>query len=225
MIATSPLILRRRRILAALCAAAAALVAALGIRLAVRAVGGDPAILGGTGEPAETAARFFNALCLREWQDASDCVRGGPELELTDLPEDPAERAVWNAFLLSWSWSTGEGGRIGRTRAWQDVAFTRLRPDALTAGLAEDIQEILARKVDEARTVDEVYEASGDYLPEVVESAEMEALAGRLSDPTPYLVTTTLRLELLYEDGRWLILPSEELWNALSGTPEGGQEA
>ena len=207
MIATSPLILRRRRILAALCAAAAALVAALGIRLAVRAVGGGPAVLGETGEPAETG------------------VRGGPELELTDLPEDPAERAVWNAFLLSWSWSTGEGGRIGRTRAWQDVAFTRLRPDALTAGLAEDIQEILARKVDEARTVDEVYEASGDYLPEVVESAEMEALAGRLSDPTPYLVTTTLRLELLYEDGRWLILPSEELWNALSGTPEGGQEA
>lgn len=224
MTTTSPLILRRRRALAALCALGAVLVAALGIRLATRAVGRGPAVLGETGDPAHTAARFFNALCLREWQEASGYVRGRPELELTDPSEDPAERAVWNAFLLSWSWSMGEGGRTDRIHAWQDVTFTRLRPDTLTAGLAEDIQQILFRMVDEARTVDEVYDASGDYLPEVVERAEMEALAGRLSDPTPYQVTSVLRLELLYENGQWLILPSEGLWNALSGAPEGGTD-
>ena len=217
--------LRNRQILAALCGAAAILTAALALRLALRSGEAGPAVLTETGDASETAALFFHALCLRDWQRASGYVKGAPELELSDAPEDSAERALWTAFLLSWSWSMGDGGKTDELHAWQEVSFTSLRPDALTDGLRRDIQTVLARKVDEARTEGEVYTETGDYRSEVVEAALMEALAGRLTDQTPYLVTTKLTLELVYEDGRWQILPSEALWDALSGVPEGRESA
>jgi len=218
----SPLVARRRRRAAALCAALALLCAAAAVRLAFRSPEKGPAVLTDTGDPAETVALFFNALCLHDWQRASGYVRGEPELELSAAPESEAEQALWYAFLLSWSWEVDRGGKTDPLHAWETVRFTALRPDAVTRGLDGDVQAILARWVDEARTENEIYDETGGYRQSVVDKAVLEALAVRLAAPEDYRITTVLTLQLLYENGGWVILPEESLWNALSGVPEGG---
>jgi hypothetical protein len=57
-----------------------------------------------------------------------------------------------------------------------------------------------------------------------VESALAEALRQRLADTSAYTQTGAVTLQLTWEDGRWQIVPTEELWNALAGLPvsEGG---
>ena len=213
--------LRARQFAAALCGGAALLAAVLAVWLGLGDRDRSVSVLGDRGEPAETAARFFHALCLHEWGDASSYVRGRPALDLGSMPEDALERDLWETYLLSWAWSMGDGGVTGPVSAWQEVNFTCLRPDVFTSGLDDEVKEVLARWVNE-RPLSEMYTAEGEFREDVVRAALEEAVRGRLARPEQYLATTTVRLELAYESGRWVILPEDTLWNALAGVPEGG---
>jgi hypothetical protein len=166
-------------------------------------------------------ARFFHALCLNEWEEAASYVRGGPDLKLDRLPEDPLEREIWETYLLSWAWSMGEGGMNGSVSAWQTVQFTAMRPDVFTDGIDDDVKTILAGWVNE-RALSEVYTDDGQFREDVVREALDQAVRARLTRPQDYLASTPVTLELAFENGAWYILPEESLWNALSGIPEGG---
>ena len=213
--------LRKRQIAAALCAAAALFLAAAAVWLCATREGREIALLSDVGDPAETAARFFHALCLRDWDTASAYVRGAPELDLDRSPEDPVERRIWDAFLQSWAWSVGEGGRDDNITAWQTVEFTCLQPGKITRGIDREVETILRRWVNE-RPLQEIYSDDGQFREEVVHQALEEALDARLAQSERYLSTENVVLHLIYEDGRWKILPEDELWNALSGV--GGEE-
>ncbi len=213
--------LRIRRTAAVFVCLLAAAAAVLSVSLGLRSPGREVTVLGGAGDPAETAARFFHALCLNEWEEASSYVRGKPDLALDRLPEDPLERDIWEAYLLSWAWSMGEGGVTDSVTAWQTVQFTSMRPDAFTDGIDAEVQAILAGWVNE-RPLAEVYTDDGQFREDVVRSALEQAARGRLVRPQDYLASTTVTLELSYENGEWVIVPEASLWNALSGIPEGG---
>ncbi len=212
------------KILAVMLAAAVLFTAAAAVRLALSAPERETRLLGDAGEPGETAELFFHTLCLRDWERASGYVLGAPDLDLDRVLEDPVEQTVWEAYLNSWGWSSGAGKRTGELSAEQRILLRRIDTEKAVAGLWEDVQAVLERRVDEARVLSEVYTEDGDYLPEVVESALAETLERRLADPSAYMETTAITLQLAWEDGRWQIVPTEELWNALAGLPvsEGG---
>ena len=213
--------LRIRRTAAVFVCLLAAAAAVLSVSLGLRSPGRDVTVLGGTGDPAETVARFFHALCLNEWEEASSYVRGEPDLKLDQLPEDALERDIWEAYLHSWAWSMGEGGVTGSVTAWQTVQFTSMRPDAFTEGVDAEVQAILAGWVNE-RPLAEMYTEDGEFREEVVRSALEKAVRARLTRPQDYLASTPVTLELSFENGEWVIVPEQSLWNALSGIPEGG---
>ncbi len=213
--------LRIRRTAAVFLCLLTAAAALLAVSLGLKSRGRDVTILGGVGDPAETAARFFHALCLSEWAEASSYVRGGPDLKLDKLPEDPLERDIWEAYLHSWAWSMGEGGRTDSVTAWQTVQFTSMRPDVFTEGIDGDVKEILTGWVNE-RPLAEIYDQDGQFLENVVRDALEEAVKARLTRPEEYLASTPVTLQLAFENGEWYIVPEETLWNALSGIPEGG---
>lgn len=211
----------KTRALPVLLAFAAALTALCAYAMALHPEARTTRVLGQKGEPAETAGLFFNALCLREWEEASRYVLGEPELDLSVYPEDELEREIWVAYQQSWSWSLGEGARTGADSAWQRVSFSSLRPALLSEGLTEEVQAILALRVDETDDLSAVYAADGQFRAEVVEAALRQAVEERLNTPERYVSAAELTLHLLYRDGRWQILPEEELWELLSGA-EGG---
>lgn len=211
----------KTRLWAVILCAAAFLAAAGAFALALEPGERPVRVLGQRGEPEDTAARFFNALCLREWDAASWYVWGAPELALDREPEGDLERLVWRAYQQSWSWSLESGGKIDSVSAWQRVRFTSLRPELLSEGLTGEVQALLALRVDAAEDLSQVYDPEGQFLPSVVEEALTRALEARLTEPWRYTDDTVLTLRLSYRDDRWQILPSEELWEALSGG-EGG---
>jgi len=217
----NPRTMRIRQTAAALCGGAAVLVAVLAVCLGLGPRDRSVTILGGAGDPAETAARFFHALCLHEWEEASSYVRGEPELPLGRMPEDEMERDIWEAYLFSWAWSMGEGGMTDSVTAWQKVKFTSMRPDVFAGGLSGDVEKILARWVNE-RPLAEIYTEDGQFREDVVREALDEAVKARLARSEEYLAVTEVTLKLSFENGKWYILPEETLWNALSGIPEGG---
>lgn len=211
----------KTRLLAVTLCAAAFLTAAAGFGLALRADRHSTRVIGQKGTPEETAARFFNALCLREWDEASGYVLGAPDLALNVEPQDALARQVWLAYQRSWSWSMGEGGQTDSVSAWQTVRFSALRPEKLAEGLSKDVQSVLARIVDETDNLDAVYAEDGEFRAEVVERALREAVERRLTAPQRYTADTEVTLHLTCRYGRWLIVPEEALWEALSGG-EGG---
>ena len=217
----NPRTIRARHVAAAFCGGAAVLIALLAVWLGLGPRGQDVAVLGKTGDPSETVARFFHALCLHEWEDAASHVRGEPDLDLGRMPENPVERQIWETYLLSWSWSMGEGGMTDSVSAWQEVHFTAMRPDVFTDALNDHVETVLSGWVNE-RPLAEVYDENGQFREEVVRAALEEAVRDRLARSDEYLAVTTVTLHLIYENGQWLILPEDALWNALSGIPEGG---
>ena len=207
----------KTRVLAVILCAAALMAAAGAYALALRAVDRPTVRLGLEGEPEDTTALFFNAVCLREWDAAARYVLGEPDLSLGASPRDELARTVWLAYQQSWSWSMGEGGMIDSLNAWQTVSFSALRPELLFDGMSEEVQEILARRVEETDDLDTVYDDQGQFLPAVIQSALQEATRARLAEPERYTAPAEVTLHLSFRDDRWQILPEEALWELLSG--------
>ena len=88
--------------------------------------------------------------------------------------------------------------------------------DALLEGIDVDVNALLARRVENARRSEDVYNDDGSYRREIVLAVYDEALSARLAAEAPrrsFSVTT----ELEYQDGAWKIVPTRELLAALSG--------
>ena len=178
-------------------------------------------VLGLRGDPADAAAGFFNAVCLREWKTAAWYVRGEPDLGLDRVPEDPLEAEIWSAYLRSWSWSMGEGERVDELHAAQTVYFTCLSQKRLLEGANAEIRELLAVRVDQAEDLGEIYTQEGDFREDVVRQALSQTVERRLEHPENYLVSVPVTVRLTFRDSRWQVEPEESLWQVLSGRGEG----
>lgn len=177
---------------------------------------GDHALLlfaRGTAE--ETADSFFAHLEKGEYAEASALCR--PTLPAETLPQEADTAAVYNALCAGRRWQrSGEASRRGN-RAEVRGTLTVLDPVALCEGMNADVNALLSDMVAEAALSSEIYNADGSYREEVVMEAWQRSLEQRLEHPETYETVFPLKLRLLYENGRWLVQPDEELMEALSG--------
>lgn len=202
--------------------AVAFLTAVAALVLLLSPAGHTTRVIGMRGSPTDTAASFFNALCLREWKTAAWYVRGEPDLGLDREPENELEGEIWNAFLRSWSWSLGEGERTDELHASQTINFSYLSQKRLLEGVNGEIRDLLAIRVDEADDLKDVYTDDGGFRTDVVYQALSQTVEQRLKKPENYMVTVPVTVQLAYRDSRWQVVPEESLWLALSG---GGESA
>lgn len=89
--------------------------------------------------------------------------------------------------------------------AKQNVKISWLDTAALTAGLEEDMQEILYEYVNNASRPRDVYDENGKFLDEITKTSYDVAINNRLLTPERYTVTEDICLELKYSDGGWHI--------------------
>ena len=106
-------------------------------------------------------------------------------------------------------------------RATQEVSVASLDLDALTSGIASEMQEKLAEYVENAYELSDVYDENGNYLPRVLDNAYSSVIMSRLRDSASFLKTQALTLELIYSGGKWHIADTSALKAALQITVDG----
>ncbi len=190
--------------------------AAAGVWLSFFGQGRSALLLGDAADPADTVQAFFTAVCAGHYDEANALLSGYSTLGLENEPADENARALWALVRGGCEWeSVGEARREGLC-AEQDVVFRTPDADALLDGIDTDVNTLLARRVEDARRSEEIYNDDGSYRREVVLAVYDEALAARLGGEVPQR-SFSLTAELEYQDGVWKITPTRALLTALSG--------
>ena len=132
-----------RKRYAVLLMALAMAVAAFAVYLATRFPGSSPRLLSEADDPALAAGEFLEALSAGDYEAAAGYLQGRPALGLDRLPDTEPERLLTEAFRESWQWTAGDIWHKD-AEARLPVEFTALDITKLTAGLEEDVLDILA---------------------------------------------------------------------------------
>lgn len=193
--------------------------AVAGVCLAFFGQGRSALLLGPAAEPGDAVAAFFNAVCAERYDEANALLSGYSTLGLENEPAEENARALWALLRGGCEWTPDGGAVRDGLRARQEIVFSTPDAAALTAGIEDDVNALLARRVEEARLSEEIYNDDGSYRREVVLGVYDEALAARLAGSAPRR-SFALTAELEYQDGAWKIVPTRELLAALSGGME-----
>ena len=132
-------------------------------------------------------------------------------------PETELGQALYQARMAVWQWEeTGEarydGGPADRS-AEQVLTVCTLNVDALTAGLAEEMQSTLSAQAQAALRSDEVYDGDGHFREELCREAFVQALTARLAQAELFEQrrSETLRLDWRPEKATWEAREDEAL--------------
>ena len=169
-----------------------------------------------SGDPAESAARFLDAICAGDYPAAYAQLRDYSDLGLSEVPSSPAGQRVYQALHESFSYSLPSECRTEKLEASQPVRFTYLDLKRLEDAVAEETQH-QAELIVQNRPISEVYDENRRYRPEVADEAYLAALNAVLQSPQNYYYETEFQLPLAYADGRWQVLANPALLRALAG--------
>ena len=94
-----------------------------------------------------------------------------------------------------------------------DINIDYLDIDALTADLAAEMQTALEGYVAGALRRGDVYNENDEFLPELLESAYVDAVSARLENRESYMSEATVKALLKYSGGSWSMSNYEEMMN------------
>lgn len=155
-------------------------------------------------------------LCAGDYAGASDYLYGNPTLDSGAGLDSDAAQQIWDAFTSSLSYEL-EGNCYATTSGVaQKVLFRSLQIPSVTSALKERASLLLEERVADAENMAEVYtsnlEYRRDFVMEVLHDTVVDALVvdGRHTEQV-------LTLNLICENGIWLVVPDHALINAISG--------
>ena len=169
-----------------------------------------------SGNPAESAARFLDAVCAGDYPAAYVELRDYSDLGLAEAPASPAGQRVYEALHDSFAYTLSGECRTDKLEAAQPVRFTYLDLKRLEDAVAAETQH-QAELIVQSRPTSEVYDENKRYRPEVADEAYLAAVNAVLQTPQNYYYETEFELPLAYADGRWQVLANPELLRALAG--------
>ena len=138
----------------------------------------------------------------------SDALNMAP----TSEPESVEGKALKELIKNSWSFELGEW-QSEKKDAVQTVSITVLDTDSLFVALQDNAQAELQRQVESAKLSSDVYNEDYSYKYETLEAAASEAY--RLALENAGSKQQTLELKLKYEDKKWNLLNTEEVYAVL----------
>ncbi len=192
-----------------------ALLFALLALAAVLLPGRSALLLFPNGQADAAVSAFFEALETGDYAAAAALC--SPALPAEDPPAEEDAALVYEALCESRHWLGCESTERSGNRAVVTGQLRSLDLAALSEGLNEDVNAALAQRVSSARLGSEIYNDDGSYRDEVVSSVWTEVLSARLAHADDYCAVSSLRIDLVYRDGRWLVQADEALMRALAG--------
>ena len=190
--------------------------AASGIFLSFAAMDAEPVLVSDPVEATQKVAEMMEAVVACDYEKASSLIYGNPSLGLEREPADAVGILLWNAFAKSRSYELKGGCTASNSGLAQQVVFTYLDMDSVTANLGDRAQALLMERIEAAENIDEIYDINNEYredvVMEVLENAVAEALEENVQN-----VSVELTVNLVFRNGQWWIVADNALLNAISG--------
>lgn len=170
-------------------------------------------------QAVDCTEKLMNALAEGDYPAAEALLYGGGTLGAPREASTEEGKLVWLAFAESFSYEFNGGCYATSNGIGRDVTITTLDITSLSETLPLRAQVILDQKKADAQEVNNmslVYEEDGSVKENVMDNVIETAIAQTLAEDVKTL-TTTVKLELVNEDGAWQVLPGSELLKAVSG--------
>ena len=190
--------------------------AVLGIYLGLTNRDAGPVLVEPPRAALERAETMLEAVCAGDSEAVEATLRGNPSLGLDRDPADAVGVLIWDAFAGSMSYALEGECYATDSGVAQDVVFTYLDMDSVTANLRQRSQELLEQRVAQAEDVSEIYDENNDYREDFVLTVLYDAAQAALAEDAQ-LTTARITLNLVYEQGQWWIVPDGALLAVLSG--------
>lgn len=190
--------------------------AAAGIYLSLHNMNASPVLLVQPEEAKAKVVSVLDAVCDGDYAQASLGMQGTPDLGVDRAAEGQVGNLIWNAFLDSISYELEGECYATDSGIAQNVVIRTLELNSVTEKLREHSQAMLAQRVEQAEDTSELYDENNEYREELVMEVLLEAAKQALAEDVRY-VTWEIRLNLIYDNGQWWVLPEQELLRAISG--------
>lgn len=159
---------------------------------------------------------FAQALNDGDLEAAAQLMYGQPDLGVNQIPEDPETALLWDAFCSSIRMEfTGdyavEQGSLVRTGS-----ISNLDVSAIVGKFPERVQALLDQRIASAQSLTEIYDEQNNFREELVDQVLREALQQTLAQDGE-TVTREVTLKLVNRDGRWWVVPHQNLLQILTG--------
>lgn len=145
---------------------------------------------------------------------ASAYLYGKPKWDVRQHSTQVAQQ-IWEAFAASMECTPVGDCYASIWGVSQDVTFRSLEIPGMTASLKEQAQTLLESRINRADSIQEVYDENREYRPEFLEQVIGEAAQAAISGGT--IQERQLTLNLVFDEGRWWIVPDSALLEAISG--------
>lgn len=171
----------------------------------------------GIAEASETVEQFCKKLDDGDYEAVESMVNQYASLNLTSLPEESATRKLFVCLKDSISCERlGECVTVGRS-ASQDILVRYFDMTMAREDVRGFAQASFDKKLEEARSNEELYDENGGLLESVAMEIYEEAVDSVVESSEKYMSEKTFTLELCYEDGHWQIVLTEGLVDILLG--------
>ena len=167
-------------------------------------------------EAVSVSEQFAEALNNGDLETAASLMYGQPNLGISDVPGDPESTLVWDAFCSSITIELAGAWDVEQSTLVRTGSITNLDVSAVLGKLPERVQSLLNQRIASAEDLTEIYDEHNEFREELVEEILQEALQQTLSQDAQ-LVTREVTLKLVNRDGRWWVVPHQDLMQILTG--------
>lgn len=159
---------------------------------------------------------FVRALNDGDLEAAAEKMYGQPDLGIRSAPENPESAQLWEAFLSSLEVElTGEWA-VEQSALVRSAAVSCLDVTTVLGKLPERVQSLLDQKIAAAESLSDIYDEHNEFRQELVDEILEKALQQALSQDGQS-VTREVTLKLVNRDGRWWVVPHQNLLQILTG--------
>lgn len=167
-------------------------------------------------EAVSVSDAFAQSLNAGDLEAAAQLMYGQPDLGVSKSLEDPEPALIWEAFRSSIAAELDEAWNVEQGCLVKTMRITSLDVSGVMGKFPERIQPLLDRKIASAENLEEIYDENNEFREALVEDILREALSQTLSqDAQP--VTREVSLKLINRDGRWWVVPHQNLLQILTG--------
>ena len=205
-----------RNLLSALFALLGMGAAIAGIYLSLSSMHATPILLTQPGAAKAKVESVMDAISEGDYTAASLGIQGTPNLGVDRVAESAVGDLIWGAFLDSITYQLDGECYATDSGISQNVVIRTLEIASVTESLRDRSQTLLAQRVEEAEDTSELYDENNEYREDLVMDVLYAAAQQAIEEDARY-VTWEIRLDLVYENNRWWVLPSMEFLQAISG--------
>ena len=204
------------KIIAALFGVAGVCAAALCVHLAFENRNAIPVLVEQPESAREQVEIMMEAVSRNDYAAASEVIQGNPVFGADRAPADAVSGLIWDAFVESVSYELVGDLYATDSGVAQNIKVTTLDMGSVTANLKERSKELLEQRVADAEDPDEVYDENNEYREDFVMQVLYDAAVEALKADAK-MMEHEVTINMIYENGAWLIVPDSSLLNAISG--------